>query len=421
MTRHLERPDSLDVFYGVELVGHIYNKSPLQFEYAQSWLSRGDPFALGIIPLRAGLHNALEIDAFFENLLPEGDLRLYLAEQRKASTLFALLYEIAGDNAGGFVILPTGIKPEPPQYQLSSWAALAKRLGKQSPAAIDIKGDGSRISLAGAQDKASIAIFDDGIPHIPQGTTPSTHILKPNIKRLDKVWHSAVNETIIMLSAKHCGLPTAEVFFEPITHSCIVRRFDRVIQNDGTLGRLIQYDLCQLAGTVSDKKYEKEGGPSVIKCAELIRDYSNSPAVDLHHFLEWVFFNIYIGNNDSHAKNLSLYWLPKLGSRLTPFYDLLCTRLYPGLSQEFAFSIGGETLPGKIKQENIKQFALDLGLKPSFVMGIANTLAAKIPEAIMLATQEVFPSLNPSEKTLTEKLINFVLSNTKKTIKRLND
>ncbi len=80
------------------------------------------------------------------------------------------------------------------------------------------------------------------------GTAPSTHILKPNIKRLSKVWHSAANETIIMQTASLCGLPAAEVFYEPLTQSCVVRRFDRATQDDGTLGRLIQYDLCQLSG-----------------------------------------------------------------------------------------------------------------------------------------------------------------------------
>ena len=102
-----------------------------------------------------------------------------------------------------------------------------------------------------ARDKAAIAIFDDGVPRLPRGTAPSTHILKPDIKRLSKVWHSAANEAIIMLTAANCGLPTAEVIYEPHTQACVVRRFDRIARADGTLGRLIQYDLCQLTGTVS--------------------------------------------------------------------------------------------------------------------------------------------------------------------------
>jgi serine/threonine-protein kinase HipA len=57
-----------------------------------------------------------------------------------------------------------------------------------------------------------------------------------------------------------------------------------------------------------------------------VRQYSSAPAVDLLNLLRWVFFNLYTGNNDSHAKNLSVYQPPGQGVRLTPFYDLMCTR-----------------------------------------------------------------------------------------------
>lgn len=53
-----------------------------------------------------------------------------------------------------------------------------------------------------------------------------------------------------------------------------------------------------------------EGGPGLATCAELIRRCSTQPAVDLRHFVGWIFFNLYAGNNDSHAKNLSIYRLP---------------------------------------------------------------------------------------------------------------
>ncbi|MDP2222026.1 MAG: hypothetical protein Q8K34_17815 [Hydrogenophaga sp.] len=45
------------------------------------------------------------LDLLGENLLPEGALRVYLSGLRKASTLFAMLLEVAGDTAGGFVLL----------------------------------------------------------------------------------------------------------------------------------------------------------------------------------------------------------------------------------------------------------------------------------------------------------------------------
>jgi serine/threonine-protein kinase HipA len=413
------RPERLHVFFGDEQVGTVHDATPLAFAYAPAWLTRADPLPVAAIPLHAGMQDGAAVQAFFENLLPEGELRRYLAEQRKASTLFSMLLEVAGDTVGGFVMLPEGQQPAPPAYEPTTWKKLAAALGKPAGAAIDIKGRDARISLAGAQDKTSIAIFADGIPRLPKGTAPSTHILKPDIRRLAKVWHSAANEAIVMRAAAHCGLPTAEVFYETQTQSCIVRRFDRVMRPDASLERLVQYDLCQLAGVVSEKKYEKEGGPGLLACADWIRRLSSQPAVDLRHLVEWVFFNLYVGNNDSHAKNLSVFRRPGQGLALTPFYDLMCTRLYPGLSREFAFAIGGETRPGAIGREHAQTMAEQLRMRPSFVLKLAAQLAARMPGAVGQAVQEMLPVLPPAARDLAGRLETFVLSTTKKMSARL--
>lgn len=88
---------------------------------------------------------------------------------------------------------------------------------------------------------------------------------------------SAANEAIILRTAAHCGLRTAQVFYEPLTRACVVERFDHYRRDDGTLGRRIQYDFCQLAGIASERKYEKEGGQGrggLRRC----RDWRNSSA-----------------------------------------------------------------------------------------------------------------------------------------------
>jgi serine/threonine-protein kinase HipA len=412
------RPDRLDVYFGAERIGTIHDASPLAFEYAAAWLEHAEPMAIAAIPLQPGRQDSAAVQAFFENLLPEGELRDYLAAQRKASTLFSLLLEVAGDTAGGFVIVPGGQTPQPPSYEPTTWQAIAARLRKKSAAAIDLQGEGARISLAGAQDKTSIAIFGDGVPRLPKGVSPSTHILKPNIKRLAKVWHSAANEAIVMRTAAHCGLPTAEVFYELHTESCIVRRFDRMTRPDGTIARLVQYDLCQLAGTVSDRKYEKEGGPGLVMCAQLIRRYSTQPALDLRNFVDWILFNLYVGNNDSHAKNLSLYAVPGRGVLLTPFYDLVCTRLYAGLSPAFAFLIGAEFKPGSMTRRHLESLARELDMQPQFLARQAAALAAKLPDALQRALDEVRPALPHSARALASQLQHFVQSTTRKSAER---
>ncbi|MCE2658781.1 MAG: type II toxin-antitoxin system HipA family toxin [Rubrivivax sp.] len=413
------RPERLDVYYGSALAGAVHDSAPLAFEYAATWLDGGERMSLAAIPFQPGQQTSPEVQAFFENLLPEGELRDYLAAQRKASTLFSLLLEVAGDTAGAYVLVAPGLTPEPPRHDATTWEAIAAILAQRSASAIDIHGQGTRISLAGAQDKTSLAIFDDGAPMLPKGTSPSTHILKPNIRRLAKVWHSAANEAIVMRAAALAGLPTADVFYEPHTEACVVRRFDRQRRPDGTLARLVQYDLCQLAGTLSVRKYEKEGGPGLAVCADLIRRYSAQPAVDLRHLVRWVFFNLYVGNNDSHAKNLSLYSVPGQGVTLTPFYDLMCTRLYPGLSPEFAFAVGGEVRPGEMGSENLARMARQLGMRPRYLAQQATDMADRVPAAIQQAAGDVAPALSPSACALAERLQRWVVSSTQKLALRL--
>lgn len=413
------RASALDVYYGPELVGTVRDAVPLAFEYARTWLDRQGAFPLSVIPLQPGRIDSAHVQAFFENLLPEGDLRRYLSEQRKASTLFSLLLEVAGDTAGAFVLLEHGQQPVAPEYEATSWERLADIIRNQSAAAIQVEGGNARISLAGAQDKASIALFDDRTPMLPKGSAPSTHILKPDIRRLAKVRESAANEAIIMRTAAHCGLNAARVFYEPLTRSCVVERFDRATRANGTLGRLIQYDFCQLAGTDSDRKYEKEGGPGAARCAQIIRQFSARPALDLQAFAQWIFFNLFVGNNDSHAKNLSIYDRPGEGVRLTPFYDLMCTRIYPGLSREFAFNIGGEVLPGKVGKDQVLGLAEQIGMGARYLKSVALELATRIPEAIDRATLEMVPDLTRSGQGFAERLAMEVKSITRHAAARI--
>ena len=141
--------------------------------------------------------------------------------------------------------------------------------------------------------------------------------------------------------------------------------------------------------------------------------------MDLKHFLSWLFFNLYTGNNDSHAKNLSIYVHPDQGVRLTPFYDLMCTRLYPGLSPEFALAIGGEVMPGAVAQTHVRQLAKDLGMRPAFALGLAEDMAQRIPNALNAAIESVQQDLSPGAQTLALRLQKFVLKTTQQTVKRI--
>ena len=143
-------------------------------------------------------------------------------------------------------------------------------------------------------------------------------------------------------------------------------------------------------------------------------------AADTKRFIQWIFFNLYVGNNDSHAKNLSIYFAPKQGIRLTPFYDLLSTSLYPGLSRKFAFSIGGESKPSNINKDQIIAMAKLLGFKPQYVLKIAEEISNNLLEVLNTVSDEISTIASVgTEKTMVERLNQHISSHTKNFQKRL--
>lgn len=422
-------PDALWVHGPDGQVGTLYDTDPLSFSYSDTWLAT--PGAEPIVPglqLAPGRVQTPAVGAFFENLLPEGDQRKVISMREKVSTVFGLLARVGGESAGAFVLVPEGETLQPPLYQHLTWDQvdlLVHADGAQSAERDEIEREAAafpvpRMSLSGAQFKLLLYVDDDGNPARPMGNAPSTHILKPDIHRSDiRVFASSVNETIMMLAAAKCGLQTAKVSYQPNTRACLVERYDRERQSDGSLRRIWQADFCQMLAKPSDVKYEAEGGPTFKECYGLLAA-SALPAVDRLQLLRWLFFNLCAGNDDSHAKNLSIVTTPK-GLRLAPFYDLMCTRVYPGLASKFAFEIAGETEAGKITGSHVLELADNLGVAPRYMMNLALDMAGRLPAATSAVVEQLRPMLGPQEKVLGERLVQKVSSISTRLAKRFNE
>jgi len=286
------------------------------------------------------------------------------------------------------------------------------------PALAAENAEGTRISLAGAQDKLLLTVMPDASPAMPEGTAPSSHILKPDIRGVDGVWASALNETLVMQLAAKLRLGVADATYQPHTRACLIQRYDRVPDGQGSLLRLHQLDLCQLAGKPSDVKYESDGGPSLADCRRLLKDAGIS-AADLKRFLQWMLFNLCVGNNDSHAKNLSVLQTSEGRYRLAPFYDLMCTAMYPGLASKFAFAIGGEMKPGSIGRERIQAMAQDLGFNERYVMTVARSLMAALPQALDQVQASLRAQVGAgTERTLIDRLGDWIRTNVRRHAKR---
>lgn len=382
----------LSVYLGEQLVGYLHEGDSLSFNYVQDWLVRPNAISLcPELPLSDSLFSGEVVSSFFENLLPEGDVLDFIskAAQISANNVYGLLERFGGDTAGAFSILPERMQPnDEPHYLPVTPKAIKQWFDRSRGIPLDISGEQARMSLSGAQDKMTVFIDKHGNFSLPLGTAPSSHIIKPSIQHRQDIPHTAINEALVMSLAERIGLDVAKVRYSPELNAIVIARYDRTTPNNGRLDRLHQNDLCQTLGIPSGKKYEAEGGPSLKICFDTVLARSAQPAVEKRRLIEWVIFNVLIGNMDGHAKNLSLM-INGARTQLAPFYDLVCTAVYPNLSQKLAFKIGGENRPHWLMQRHWDRFAEEIAVKPQFISKVMINMIERIESGLPDVSNEL--------------------------------
>lgn len=377
----------LSVYAGEHLVGHLNEDggNGLSFIYSPDWLANPEAIPLSPeLPLAHQVFHGDPVIAFFENLLPEGDVLEFISKAAHISSgnIFGLLERFGGDTAGAFSILPEGMQPSgQPHYLPVTPESILQWFDRSRGIPLDLSGEQARMSLSGAQDKMTVFIDANGDISIPLGAAPSSHIIKPSLQHRHDIPNTAINEAMIMMLARHSKLDVAEVRYAAELGAVVISRYDREIGADGRLRRLHQNDLCQVLGIPSGKKYESEGGPSLKTCFETVLAHSTQPALDKKRLIEWVIFNVLVGNMDGHAKNLSLITIGKR-TRLAPFYDLVCTTVYPSLSHKLAFRIVGENRPRWLMPRHWDRFAEEIAAKPQFVRRVMADLIQRVELAL---------------------------------------
>jgi len=92
-------------------------------------------------------------------------------------------------------------------------------------------------------------------------------------------------------------------------------------------------------------------------------------------------FNYLICNSDCHAKNISVLYDSGPSPSLAPFYDLVCTGIYPSLSSRLAMGIGGVFNPSDINTKAWEDFAEIAGIRsPKPVLNTLKKMATAITE-----------------------------------------
>jgi len=326
----------LNVFLNSRLVGQLVREPSggVSFAYARDWLDWEHRMPVSLsLPLQEGRYSGASVMAVFDNLLPDSDLiRRRVAERVGAEGVdaFSLLSQIGRDCIGALQFLPDGQEPQSmseltgePVDEVQIGAILSDL--ELAPLGIRREND-FRISVAGAQEKT--ALLRKGGQWIePTGTTPTTHIIKPQIGRLPNgmdLSDSVENEYLCLKLMEAFGLRAANVEMAQFgdKKALVVERFDRRWTSDGRLIRLPQEDCCQALSIVPTQKYQNEGGPGISDIMGLLLG-SDDPNKDRYDFFKANVLFWLLGATDGHGKNFSINLLPGGRFRMTPLYDVL--------------------------------------------------------------------------------------------------
>lgn len=372
---------TLDVYLCDYFVGTLSQdqNGDLEFLYDHNYLENATHGISLSLPLTKEIYKGGVAKSFFSGLLPEESVRERLARYLGVSEKnpFALLEIVGGDCAGALALYPQGQKPseEVKETETLNDSKLKEILNLIKSRPMLAGDDGYRLSLAGAQDKLAVG-FKGGKVQLIKGGAPTTHILKPIIER---VQDSAHNELFCMKLGKRMGIdvPEANLHFVDDTPYYLVERYDRMVGEDGYVKRIHQEDFCQALGIAPEIKYEREGGPTIAACQDVIARYTARPALDQIKLLNIIIFNYLIGNADAHGKNFSLIYKGNK-PELAPAYDLLSTAVYPNLSEKMTMKIGGKYKPRDVYLHHFHKLVNDTKVAQSAMNRQIQSMAGKI-------------------------------------------
>lgn len=260
---------------------------------------------------------------FFSNMLPEGQLREYLAERGgvKPTNEFHLLHLLGEDLPGAVITKPTTGFSLPLQKEEEENPKFKE--GEQP----------LRFSLAGVQLKFSALMARNDRLTIPASGMGGNWIVKlpsPTYENIPE------NEYAMMHMAGEIGIPVPEMKLIPLSaidglpdlgklrgkQALAVKRFDRT--DDGK--RIHIEDFAQVYRIFPEKKYE---GVSFTNIARMVWTLTGEPG--LQNFIRRLAYTILTGNGDMHLKNWSLIYPDGRIPILSPAYDMVSTVPYiPG-------------------------------------------------------------------------------------------
>jgi serine/threonine-protein kinase HipA len=300
---------------------------------------------------------------FFSNLLPEGQMQIYLAERAGVNPEreFFLLRALGKDLPGAVTIEPADGEARPrtsnEHHRSSSRDAGATAL---------------RFSLAGVQLKLSAIEAPRKGLTIPAEGVGGSWIVKLPSREFVGV---PENEYAMMTLAGLVGIDVPAIKLIDVRdignlpdatealrgQALAVRRFDRLA--DGT--RVHVEDFAQIFGVYPADKYRKA---SYANIASVIA--AESGLEDIAEFVRRLTFSALIGNADMHLKNVSLIYPDTRKAALAPAYDLVPTILHIP-DEHAALKVSRTRRFDELSADELRHFAARARLPEKIVLDAA--------------------------------------------------
>jgi serine/threonine-protein kinase HipA len=320
---------------------------------------------------------------FFSNLLPEGHLRIYLAEKAgvKPEREFFLMAVLGADVAGAVTVKP---------LDADEYVDDQQHRHDDSHHDDDHQQKGVlRFSLAGVQLKFSAVLEASGGLTIPAHGVGGSWIVK-----LPSTQFPAVpeNEYVMLELARAIGIQVPPIRLVPVAAiqglppdaarmeglALAVERFDRAAGH-----RSIHVeDFAQVFGLFPDDRYRHR---SYANIAAVL--WAETGDVTTYEFVRRLVFSVVIGNGDMHLKNWSLLYPDGRTPVLSPAYDFVATLPYiPGDS--LALTFGGSRSLNEITLAQVRRFADTARLPVTPVWEVVRETVERTAEAWKVLPQK---------------------------------
>ena len=368
----------------------FYNdKGNLSFQYDADWIEqKRHPISLSL-PLTEKQYKLKDLQNYFSGLTPDQTHLDEISKQTGCKNyFFDFLYCFGRETAGAIKMQPA--RSLSPLAESNVFHLTPDDVSVVPDALVEssfLLTKGLSQFLSGQQKKISVLCDNDKL-FLCADDKLSTHIVKFGNSEYRNILE---NEYFCLELARLIGLNVVDASLikrEEENIGLLVRRYDRRISDsDESVTAIHQEDFCQALNISPENKYQGndtrcKSHPSYKRFFQLLASYSKQPETDIDQLLSLVIFNLIIGNNDAHARNISILFNEDGTVILAPFYDLVSTKVYSDLEDVLPIKIGGVSSFDLLDERAFTVFSKDICQSYESVMHKFDNISKVIFERI---------------------------------------